>query len=50
VRGDELVREAGVIAGPRLGAILDQLEEDRYAGAISTREEALARARELSTQ
>jgi putative nucleotidyltransferase with HDIG domain len=48
VRGDELVREAGVQAGPRLGAILAQLEEDRYAGELSTREEALARARELS--
>ena len=34
--------------GPRLGAILAQLEEDRYAGVIATREEALARARELA--
>jgi putative nucleotidyltransferase with HDIG domain len=47
VRGDELM-DAGIPAGPRLGAILAQLEEDRYAGAISTREEALARARELA--
>ena len=46
VRGDELM-DAGIPAGPRLGAILAQLEEDRYAGVISTREEALARAREL---
>jgi hypothetical protein len=50
VRGDELVREAGVQPGPQIGAILAQLEEDRYAGAISTREEALARARELSAR
>jgi poly(A) polymerase len=50
VRGDELVREAGVQAGPRLGAILAQLEEDRYAGELSTREEALAHARELGSQ
>jgi poly(A) polymerase len=48
VRGDELVREAGVAAGPRLGVILAQLEEDRYAGELCTREQALARARELS--
>jgi putative nucleotidyltransferase with HDIG domain len=47
VRGDELI-DAGVPAGPRLGAILAQLEEDRYAGAIVTRDDALARARELS--
>src|SRR3954452_5147882 len=49
VRGDELMK-AGVPAGPRLGAILAQLEEDRYAGAVSTRDEALARARELAEQ
>lgn len=48
VRGDELIREAGVPAGPRLGEILAQLEEDRYAGAILTREDALRRARELA--
>jgi tRNA nucleotidyltransferase/poly(A) polymerase len=47
VRGDELI-DAGVPAGPRLGAILAQLEEDRYAGVINTREEALERAQELS--
>jgi hypothetical protein len=47
LRGDELIA-AGVAPGPRLGAILAQLEEDRFAGAISTREQALARARELT--
>jgi poly(A) polymerase len=45
VRGGDL---AGIAAGPRLGEILAQLEEDRFAGVISTREEALARARELA--
>ncbi len=45
VRGDEL---AQIAKGPRLGEILAQLEEDRFAGVISTREEALARARELA--
>jgi poly(A) polymerase len=48
LRGDELVREAGIEPGPRLGTILAQLDEDRFAGAISTREEALARAKELT--
>jgi poly(A) polymerase len=48
VRGDELVRELGVQPGPQLGELLAQLEEDRFAGAISTREDAIARARELA--
>jgi poly(A) polymerase len=48
LRGDDLVREAGIAPGPRLGTILAQLDEDRFAGAISTREEALARAKELT--
>jgi poly(A) polymerase len=47
VRGDELTREVGV-TGPALGRLLAQLAEDRYAGAIATREDALARARELA--
>ena len=47
VRGDDLARELGIVPGPRLGELLAQLEEDRYAGEISTREEAVTRAREL---
>ncbi len=47
VRGDELARELGIPAGPELGELLAQLEEDRYAGAIATRAEAVTRAREL---
>jgi len=47
VRGDELAAALGVAPGPRLGALLAQLEEDRYAGEVATREEAIARAREL---
>ena len=34
--------------GPRLGELLAQLEEDRYAGAIATRDDAITRARELA--
>ena len=47
IRGDELARELGIVPGPRLGELLAQLEEDRYAGEIRTREEAVARARSL---
>jgi poly(A) polymerase len=48
VRGDELARELGLRPGPQLGELLAQLEEDRFAGAIVTREDAIARARELA--
>ncbi len=47
VRGDELAAALGLEPGPRLGELLAQLEEDRFAGEIATRDEALARAREL---
>jgi tRNA nucleotidyltransferase/poly(A) polymerase len=50
VRGDELARELGLPRGPRLGELLAQLEEDRFAGAIATREDAIARARELNAR
>jgi len=48
IRGDELARELGIAAGPQLGELLAQLEEDRFAGEIATRDEAIRRARELS--
>jgi hypothetical protein len=44
VRGDEL----GLEPGPAIGRILDVIEEERAAGTISTREEALALARSLA--
>jgi tRNA nucleotidyltransferase/poly(A) polymerase len=47
VRGDELASELGIAPGPQLGQLLAELEEDRYAGAIATREDALRRAREI---
>jgi hypothetical protein len=37
VRGDEL----GLPPGPEIGRLLDRIEEERAAGAIVTREEAL---------
>ena len=47
VPGDELAAELGIRPGPQLGELLRALEEDRFAGEISTREQAVARAREL---
>jgi len=47
VRGDELVAALGVAPGPQLGELLAQLEEDRFAGDVLTREGAIARARDL---
>jgi poly(A) polymerase len=47
LRGDALAREAGIPPGPALGRVLAQLEEDRFAGDVVTREDALRRAREL---
>jgi Poly A polymerase head domain len=44
VRGNEL----GLEPGPVIGRILDAIEEERAAGTISTREEALAFARSLA--
>jgi putative nucleotidyltransferase with HDIG domain len=47
LRGDELMRELNLEPGPQVGRLLAQLEEDRYAGEVGTREDALQRAREL---
>jgi putative nucleotidyltransferase with HDIG domain len=48
VRGDEVARALGRRPGPWLGRLLAELEEDRYAGEIATREDALRRAREIA--
>jgi putative nucleotidyltransferase with HDIG domain len=47
LRGDELARELEITAGPRLGALLEQLAEAQFAGELATREQALAYARTL---
>ncbi len=47
LRGDELARELGIATGPRLGELLAALSEAQFAGEIATREQAVARAREL---
>jgi tRNA nucleotidyltransferase/poly(A) polymerase len=46
VRGDEL----GLAPGPAVGRILDAIDEERAAGTISTREQALELARTLATE
>jgi poly(A) polymerase len=47
LRGDELARELGIAAGPRLGELLEAIAEARFAGEISTPEQALEHARSL---
>jgi putative nucleotidyltransferase with HDIG domain len=48
LRGDELADELDIEPGPELGGLLAELEAAQYAGEISTREEAVERARKLS--
>ena len=45
LRGDEL----GLDPGPEIGRILDAIDEERAAGTVSTREEALELARALAS-
>jgi poly(A) polymerase len=45
LRGDELARELGIEAGPRIGELLAELAAAQYAGEIASREQALAHAR-----
>jgi poly(A) polymerase len=47
LRGGELAAELGISPGPELGDLLAELEAAQYAGEVSTREEAIARARRL---
>ncbi|HVS28248.1 MAG TPA: HDIG domain-containing protein [Solirubrobacteraceae bacterium] len=47
LRGDELSAELEIPPGPRIGALLAELEEAQFAGEITTPAQALARAREL---
>jgi poly(A) polymerase len=45
VRGDELAAELAIQPGPELGELLAQIAEARFAGDVSTRDEAIALAR-----
>jgi hypothetical protein len=45
MRGNDLAAELGIGEGPRLGELLEEVAAARYAGEVSTRDEALALAR-----
>jgi poly(A) polymerase len=47
VRGDELARALRIRPGPKIGLVLDELEEASFIGEIGDREEAFERARQL---
>jgi poly(A) polymerase len=47
LRGDELAAQMGIAPGPKLGRLLEELAAARYAGEISTRDEALRCAQAL---
>jgi poly(A) polymerase len=47
LRGDELAAELGIEHGPELGDLMADLEAAQYAGEVSTRDEAMERARRL---
>lgn len=45
IRGDELIRELALAAGPEIGRLLGIIEEAQAAGTLHTKEEALTLAR-----
>jgi poly(A) polymerase len=47
VLGDELARALGIKPGPMVGNLLAELQAASFSGEVATREEAIARAREL---
>jgi len=47
LRGDELGGELGIAPGPALGRLLEELAEARFAGEVSSREEAVSYARAI---
>jgi poly(A) polymerase len=49
VRGDELAAELAMPLGPELGELLAEIAEARFAGEVSTRDEAIALARAVRT-
>jgi putative nucleotidyltransferase with HDIG domain len=48
LRGDELIAELGIEPGPAVGRLLAIIEEAAYAGEATSREQALALAREAT--
>jgi poly(A) polymerase len=47
LRGDELARALGIRPGPAIAELLAELEAASFSGELTTREEAIARARQL---
>jgi poly(A) polymerase len=47
IPGDELASEVGVEPGPELGRLLGEIKAAVFAGEVTTREEAIALARQL---
>lgn len=47
IRGDELARELGMVAGPALGELLSDLEAAVYAGDVTGRDQAVEYARRM---
>jgi tRNA nucleotidyltransferase/poly(A) polymerase len=47
VRGHELAAALGISPGPELGRLLEEIAEARFAGEVSTRDEAIALVRRL---
>ena len=45
--GDELAEELGLAPGPEMGRVLEELRAEAFTGEISSRSQALDRAREL---
>ena len=50
VTGQDLMQELGLEPGPRVGLLLERINEARAAGEVSTREEALALAAKANDQ
>jgi poly(A) polymerase len=50
LRGDELARAVGLRPGPELGQILRELEEASFVGEITSREQAIDRARSMVSE
>ncbi len=46
--GDDLARELGIEPGPELGRVLEELRAETFTGEISSRAEAIERARQLT--
>jgi poly(A) polymerase len=47
VRGDDLARALGIAPGPAIGDLLAELEAESFTGALTSREQAIERARQL---